>query len=582
MFGVFLLGTQQGNAVSKAKYLDLIEMAVSAYSQEHMESYLKNVQTNGLAEHGFPRLTANLGVLLATGLRNSPHDKALFRTMMNECCQQIPIAKAKNGKQVGNDFSVKEIILCLYEIERAKLFPKEVTDGWRAELSKIVPKDTYSCIPAPTDPISNNWAIFSGASEQLRCHAGLGGIPAFVERQFAGQLRFFDANGMYKDPNQPMVYDGVTRLQFMVALRYGYDGPSRAFLEKQLLLSAEPTLLMQSVTGEIPFGGRSNQFLHNETFWCALCEWYAGWFKKRGDLRKAQRFRSAARRAAESLDYWTRSKPLRHVKNRFPRDTRYGCEGYGYFDKYMVTMGSWAFLGYLFADESIPDSDLPEDAAATVFTTTPDFHRAFLKAGDYIAQFDAPADGHYDGSGIGRIQRRGAPPMLALSVPFAKNPDYKLDLKNPSNLAILPGWRRDGDWVYSYDGKYTNLTTNAADGKAHLSVDVVRRFKPYLRVACDVSNDDVAITLTGEGELALTVPVFEFDGERKAEINEATFSVSVSLDGWTCRYETNGKVINTQQLYGNRHGHYRRYEVRGTTPLTLNCRIAPSTEKGGS
>ena len=36
-----------------------------------------------------------------------------------------------------------------------------------------------------------------------------------------------------------------------------------------MLKSADITLAMQSATGEIPFGGRSNQFLHNETFYAA-------------------------------------------------------------------------------------------------------------------------------------------------------------------------------------------------------------------------------------------------------------------------------------------------------------------------
>ena len=34
-----------------------------------------------------------------------------------------------------------------------------------------------------------------------------------------------------------------------------------------------------------------------------------------------------------------------------PLATRQGCEDYAYFDKYMVTMGSWAWLACLFADE---------------------------------------------------------------------------------------------------------------------------------------------------------------------------------------------------------------------------------------
>ncbi len=561
-------------AVTKARYLDLMELAVGAYTTEHMERYLKDIQTKGIEEHGFPRLTSNLGVLLATGRRTSAHDKALFKTMMDECCRQMSTAKARNGGRVGNDFTVKEVILCLYEVERAKLFPKETTDAWRADIAKVVPQTTYTCIPKPDDPVAHNWAIFAGSSDQLRRHAGLGGDPAFVERQFAGQLRFFDANGMYKDPNQPLVYDGVTRLQLMLALRYGYDGASRTFLEDQFRKSAEPTLLMQAVTGELPFGGRSNQFLHNEGFYAAVCEWYAGEFKAKGDMKMAQRFRAAARRAVESLDYWSASKPLHHVKNRFPRNSRYGCEGYGYFDKYMVTMGSWAFLGYLFADESIPDADQPVDAEATAFVTTRDFHMAFLKAGGYGVQFDAPADGHYDGSGIGRIQRRGAPPMLALSVPFAKKPSYGLDVTNKTPLAILPGWLRDGERIYSYGGRYTNLTASAANGIARMEMDVVRKIEPYLRLSCEVSADGVLISLSGEGDLALTLPVFEFDGERHTSIRAVEKAVDVSLDGWTCRYETNGSMLDTGIVYGNRNGHYRRYEARGRGPLSVKVTLA--------
>lgn len=54
-----------------------------------------------------------------------------------------------------------------------------------------------------------------------------------------------------------------------------------------MLKSADITLVLLSATGEIPFGGRSNQFLHNETFYAALCEWYAAWFNRKGDVARA-------------------------------------------------------------------------------------------------------------------------------------------------------------------------------------------------------------------------------------------------------------------------------------------------------
>ena len=44
----------------KEKYIDLMEKALSAYTDEHILRYFGDVKTNGLKEHGFPRLTANM------------------------------------------------------------------------------------------------------------------------------------------------------------------------------------------------------------------------------------------------------------------------------------------------------------------------------------------------------------------------------------------------------------------------------------------------------------------------------------------------------------------------------------------
>lgn len=564
-------------ASSKDRYLDLVEASVSAYSQKEMRGYLARVRMKGITEHGFPRLASNLGTLVATGRRSSPEDKALFAEMMDECCSQASTALGRNGVlTVGNDFSIKEVVLCILENERAGTFPKEKIDVWRAGISRCVAKTTYTVIPPENPKKAQNWAIFGGASEQARIMSGMGGDSSFVERQFAGQMKFFDKNGMYRDPGEPLVYDAVTRLQFMAAIDFGYDGASRSEIERALLASAEPTLLMQSATGEIPYGGRSAQFLHNETFWCAVCEWYAAWFKACGDLRMAQRFRAAARRAAESLESWMDAKPLRHVKNRYPRKTKYGCERYAYFDKYMVTMGSWAILARRFADESIPDADLSEDAAPSAFVSSDAFHIACIRAGGYSVQFDAPADPHYDGSGIGRIHRKGAPPAIALSVPFAKEPSYALDVTNATPLAILPGWKgEDDEWEYAYGMKPEGLSAKTAEGKAWLSLSVPRGALPPLSWRSEVSSGGVAISLEGDGEIALVLPVFEFDGERETSIRADEDGVSVSIGGWTCRYDAPGcKVADTGLVYGNRNGHYRRFEVRGRGRIVVNVSIS--------
>ena len=49
--------------VSDAEYLDLVEAAVSAYSDEHVAEYVADADVNGVNEHGFPRLTANIAAL---------------------------------------------------------------------------------------------------------------------------------------------------------------------------------------------------------------------------------------------------------------------------------------------------------------------------------------------------------------------------------------------------------------------------------------------------------------------------------------------------------------------------------------
>ena len=548
-----------GATLPKDRYLDVMEAAVGAYTPERTADYVRRVEKGMIKEHGFHRLTANIGILIAHG--RLAEKKELFKHMMDLCCRQIPVAYVKNGSQVGNDFGVKEIVSCLLEVEKAGIFPKEVTDAWRADLAKAVPETTYTCRPRLGDPKAHNWAVFAAASEQARTFAGLNGVPAFTEKYVKDQLRFFDANGMYKDPNQPMVYDGVTRLQFAVALHFGYDGPSRAALEAQLLKSAEPTLLMQSETGEIPYGGRSNQFLHNEGFWAALCEWYAAWFKARGDLATASRFRRAAKRALDSLDYWTRQP------NRFPLKTRYGCEGYGYFDKYMVTLGSWAYIAYLFADESIPLA--PDEPRTAVFTTSDAFHRTVLHAGGYTAQFDVAPDTHYDGPGLGRVQRRGAPPMICLSVPFTKKPSYTIDVKNETPLAILPGWKQaDGSWAYAYGPDYAVTGTKAGDGRAEATLSVSRKGLPALTWESNLSAAGLETVLAGADDLALTLPVLCFDGETRVEAKVGAKSLAITFNGWTCRWETDGEIVDTGKTYANRNGHYRRSQLRKTEPCT--------------
>ena len=553
-------GSQAG--VAKSGYLDFMETAVRAYSDERLRSYHAEAERDGVQEHGFPRLAANLAILVANG--RLPEKRDLARKMMDVACRD-----AKKGpmppKSGGNEFSVKELAIAVSEAAKRKAFPEAAVGSWRKDLSSVIAESCYSHGRLEVDRIlAHNWVVFACASEQARLRHDLGGDSGFVEKYVADQLRWFDSAGMYRDPGQPIVYDIVTRLQFAQILSDGYCGPSRPKLEAFMDLSAEPTLKLLSACGEIPYGGRSNQFLHNNTFYCALCEWYAVRFAGRGDMAKASEFRRAAAESAAALRVWLAERPVSHVKNRYPRESGkavfsenadIGCERYAYFDKYMITMGSWAMLGWYFADETIPAADYTP-AKPDVFLLSPTFHQVFMKAGEYSAQFDYCANKHYDCNGLGRLHRSGAPAQLCLSAPCAMSPNYRLPESNTVSLAIRPVVVQNAGWNIMHEAKTAKYSfTQWKVGN--------------LNWECKLSSDGMAMNLSGSGEVAMDLPAFEFDGRDSTRISHDAASLMVSYRGWVCRYRTDGRISPTDTVVHNRNGRYRAFRATGAKNLKV-------------
>lgn len=541
---------------SRLDYIDLMEEAVSAYSPERIAGYIDDVERSGIREHGFARLTANLAILVANG--RMAERKDLVKRMMDLCAREQPRAHRRNGAAagghlaVGTEFAMKELVFAVVELENSGAFPKAVTDVWRSAFAAVVAGRDYSCQPPVGDPVARNWTIFGAASEQVRLWAKMGGDAAWAEKYLADQLRFFDANGMYRDPGNPMFYDLVPRLQIATALDCGYDGPSKALLKAVLEKSARPTLAMQSVTGEVPYGGRSNQFLHNEILYAALCEWYAARAAKAGDREMAGSFRAAADRAVRHVRRWLREKPVRHVKNRFPTASGYGCETYAHFNKYMVTMGSWAYLASRFVDESVALSK--GDESGRVLVTGKDFHRVITSAHGYTLAFDLDGQEGYDASGLGRLHRAGAPSALALSVPFPVKAHYRMDVTNDVACALGPRWR-------------TYALVSAKAGEIILSDGTEARWTSRL------SPGGVEMTVLQKGGVFFDLPVFAFDGETATRVRADDRRIEVAYRGWICRYETDGRLYDTGRLLGNRNGHYRHFIVEATTSLHVTCTI---------
>ncbi len=557
--------------MKKQCYIDVLEKIMAAYSDEEIKAYTEEVQKRSIWEHGYPRLTANLGMLIANGKKADYKEE--FCKMMDICCEEIPVALGKNDIAVGNEFSVKEIVMCILELEKKSLFDKWVTDKWRENLSKINPHETYSVIASKLIEEGkhvNNWAAFGGASEVLRKYAGIGDESQFIEEQIKSQMVSFDENGMYRDPHEPMVYDFVTRLQLALALHYGYDGECREELEENFLKSAELTLKMQSVTGEIPYGGRSGQFLHNETSYAALCEFYASFFKKRGDIEMAGKFKSAARLAVESVIPWLCEEKISHIKNYYDPHENFGCEAYAYFDKYMITAGSWTYMAYLLADDSIDDVLCPAIAENFICETSEHFHKMMCKFGDYFVEFDTNADTDYDANGLGRVHKKGAPSAICLSVPFAENPHYKISEKNPSLFSICTGVKNV--YTYSPSAEYNLIEKTVTDGFVRIKFEC-KIEDVTINQTFTVSDDGVEFVAEGDGEVEILFPVFDFDGKIYTEKHISEKEIDIFYKGYKCAYLSDGIIENKNLKYENRNGCYNAFGVREKNKVSLKIEI---------
>lgn len=542
----------------KELYLDIIEKSLLAYTDERICDYISEVKKYGLTEHGFPRLGANIGILIAYGRKTELLD--VFIEIMDICCAEMPLKKA------ANDFSVREVCCCLMLLEKKQVVSKELLNKWKSQLAAFNPWEYYSVIDDHSGRFVSNWAMFASVSEYIRgVYCGID-TSEFIQWQLPSQLANVDENSMYQDApplSNPIVYDIVVRCLMAFLLSAGYKGKYASMMEQVLDNTAEFTLKMQSVTGEIAYGGRSNQFLHNEAWLCAYCEMEATRFAKKGDMIKASEFKAAALLAAKTTLKYLNLRPVSHIKNRYDVASEIGCENYGYFNKYMITVASNVYMGLVFADDNIIPSVAPSVKGGYVIRTSEKFHKTFLSASGYQIEIETNADLGYDANGLGRVHKNGCPSNICLSVPFSPNPHYTLEGKNPTSMSICC-YAYDGEKKFIGSESYADYVFLESKGDAkqsfavfdvRLSSDIVVTHK------YEVSKNGVDISLSGYKNTGFMIPVFDFDGEKDTEIVINESSVLVKYKNSVCKYCFEGKVNPDFKYYYNRNGRYRVYEV---------------------
>lgn len=549
----------------KHRYLELMEKVLSAYSEAHIQRYYDQVCANGLKEHGFPRLTANIGVLMCHG--KVLHLKDLFEKMMDTCCYYFL------KKRACNEFSVREIVTCLMEIEACGLFPKEKTDFWRNQLSQIDLEVCYHRFSRTPEEMENNWGLFTAVSEFMRGYIGIADTEDFVDMQIGVQLTWLDENGMYRDPGNPIVYDLVGRGLFHFLLHFGYNGKYAKQIDDALKKAGLLTLKMQSVTGELPYGGRSHQFLHNEAWLAAIYEFEANRYYREGNLQLAGKFKAATQKCLDDMEKWLCQTPITHIKNHFPPDSGYGCEDYAYFDKYMITSASFLYVAYLFCNEDIQPVEASEKTE--LFFLSQDFHKAFLKNKNYFVEIEPEADREYDCSGIGRIHYAGAPSALCLSVPGAKEAEYDTGDYEKADFSITAGVKQADGYVFATDTniKYTLVNSSCTADTAAVEYDCGICEGNTVRFGCQLCDEEIILTAKAADTAALMLPIFHFDGRDYTQIQVTENTITVRYDGYVCTYITNGKIVDLEQTGANRNGVYKLFCAEGNGCVSVKIQI---------
>ena len=557
----------------KERYIDLMEKALSAYTDEHILRYFNDVKTDGLKEHGFPRLTANIGILIAHGRRGDL--LPTFIEMMSLCCKMF----LRPYVQAANEFSVREVICCIAELEKAGVVDEDIIEAWKRDLSAIEPEKCYNSYEKALANNTRNWAVFLSVSELFRQNANLTEPSELIDSILSYQMQWFDENGMYQDNkyavnHQPIMYDMVTRGLCCLLLGFGYNGKYREEIDGYLKKAAQLSLQMQSPVGEIPFGGRSNQYLLCEGWQAQIFEFEANRYAAEGDMKTASLFKRAAVRSVEVCEKWISLSPISHIKNRFPAENRIGCEGYGYFDKYMITVASNFYVAYLMCNEDIPAAEDVEQHPYA-FALSDYFHKFFLGGADYQLEFDLNADPEYDANGLGRIQRTDAPSTVCMACPCPAEPIYKVNIEKPFALSLCSAIREGDGWHLgaAKDTKYEVL--NSETDKNSASATMICKFPDgrAVREHYTVDKNGISITVEGEGEIGYALPAFCFDGEASPEITVEDSSLKVSWQGWTCRYMTNGMILDLNAVAANRNGHYRAFIAKSEGALNVRVEI---------
>ena len=574
-----LSGNVIPTGMTKADYAVIIAQCLAEYDRINP---LNSVTVDCLQDklQAYSRILSSMAVLVDYG---ADHDitgfaiaynselfadyevfKSLYATMMQTGCEA---AVSYAGKDNLN-FAVKEIVIAYYLTHQ--YFDEATVAGWDTYLTQIQPTTAFY---THADDASNRNAYLMGG-EQLRAYLGLGdqaAVTDLIDASLALQMSHFDHNGMYRDnygkadEHDPILYDLTTRVQLQLVLGFGYTGEYADELDAVLTDGGMMTLFMTSANGELPYGGRSNQYLFNAALISANCEYEASRYAAAGDLKTAGAFKRNAHLAIGSIsDYLAANK---HVMNYYA-DSTVGTDSYGSYDKYMVTMSSFLSIAYLFADDTIAEAVTPAETGGYVVETSDYFNAVMATVGDYSIQILTDADDHYDSVGLGRIQKKGVYSALGLSTSCTSEPVYTTPADaNLIDMSLGAVWYVDGV-RFSLAQMHSLTHKLEIVSETEDRVEFVITYEGAELVGVKAVQEHYVLTKDGltvttqligaqTGGMQYTVPLLAYNGSAETVRTVTDNGFTVTLSGQDYQVASNAESVSCEDTrYFNRNGEY--------------------------
>ena len=549
-------GNHKTVPAASSRYLDLAENIVRkavAWQDEDgriIDPYV-NQETNTVTA----RYVGALGLLIMQG-------RCL--DLAESCARALTPALEDlfHKKTKWGEFIVKEASMAYMALKDR--VPEKISDNWKHLLADYDPELAYSRTFTNNPNDLQNFCTFAVAGEAIKKKLGLSDNHVFMDRYVKQQLPLFDKNGMYNDPNSPMTYDMVSRMNLTLAMWAGYNGKYSEELNEVLKNGALSQLLYQSPTGECPFGGRSNQQNFNEVTFALICEYEALRWRQEGDLPMAGAFKRAAALAINSIEKYLCVQPIFFTKNMFPSETQHGREkGYGFYGAYSLLIASQMGFASLLADESIQEEKCPAECGGYVFETEKSFHKIFASCKGIHIEIDSNADFHYDATGLGRIHFAGCPSALVLSIPITATPGYLVSIpESPENVSIGPGW--NGKWLAGSSGEHLSSTCKILKEEQD-GIEFEMNYSCGNEAVTErysISETGLEIVATQKEGRALNfrVPLLKTDGRDSSEIKalENGFEVSFKNFAYRVKCLTQKAVVSIENFEApNRNAIYK-------------------------